>query len=98
MSFVENTELKYITGYFREIEGFPNKEDIVYLATKRAMDKGKSIDPVVFTFKNMSKSLGTFSTEVLHERLEQMLNSGSIEISREGKDGNSYRILKNQYT
>lgn len=89
--------IKYILGTFRDEEGYPSPDDIIYLMTKRASSKGKSLNPVKFTTTVLFKSVGNDLKEAAEKSIEELKNKGIIELNKETKTGYSYKIIKNKF-
>lgn len=98
MSFeLNDIKVKYVLGIYKDVEGYPTSEDILYLMVKRAADKGRNLNDVTFTSTQLYKKLGEVDETILQASLDQMIADKVIDVKRETKDAISYRILINPY-
>jgi len=94
---LDKVAIKYILGTYRDENGYPSPNDIIYLMTKRASDKGRQVNPTSFTTTALEKVLGSgFETQIT-ESLSQLEKESAITKGKETKTGTSYTILKNPY-
>lgn len=94
---INKIPIKYIIGSYIDEEGYPSPSDIIYLATKRAADKGKNVNNLSFTSTAILKKIGKDKEESFNNSLDILLQKSIIEFSRETKTGKSYKILKNKF-
>jgi hypothetical protein len=94
---LDKVAIKYILGTFRDEKGFPTGEDIIYLMTKRASDKGKNLNPTSFTTTVLFKMLSSESEDQAKLSIKELEEASIISEGRETKTGISYTILTNPY-
>jgi len=94
---LDNVPIKYILGTFRDDKGFPSGEDIIYLMTKRAADKGRKTNPATFTTTVLFKMLGSDFEDQAKISLTELEKASVITNGKETKTGISYTILKNPF-
>lgn len=94
---LDRVPIKYILGTYIDSPGYPVPEDIVYLMTQRAADRGKPLNPVRFTTTVLYKKVGEEYKENIEASLLQLEKEGLIERNQETKSGVSFTILKNKF-
>mgnify|MGYP001159733139 CR=1 FL=1 len=94
---LEKIPLKYILGTYVNDAEYPSPSDILYLMTRRASDKGKSLDPVTFTTTVLLKKIGQDKEANMLKSIAELENKGVVENNGETKTGISFKILKNPF-
>lgn len=89
--------IKYILGTYKDSDDFPTPEDILYLMVKRASDKGKSLDPTLFTTTALFKIIDNKYKENIEKSILELINNNIIEKNKETKTGISYTIKQNPF-
>lgn len=98
MGFTQDKiKIKYILGTHKDSPEYPTGEDILYLMVKRAADRGEDLSDITFTTTKLFKKLGDFKMENAEKSIKDLVDSKSIEMIRETKDSQTYRIIKNPY-
>lgn len=98
MSFNQDKiKIKYILGTYKDSPEYPTGEDILYLMIKHASDHGEDLSDIVFTTNKLFKKLGDFKIENAEKSLKKLVDSNMIEVVKETKESQTYRILKNPY-
>jgi hypothetical protein len=94
---INKIPIKYIIGSYIDDPLYPSPNDIIYLMTKRAADKNKSLDPVMFTESYIFKKIEERYHEQLSKSIDYLIDNGHIEINRETKTGKTYKININPF-
>lgn len=94
---INKVEIKYIIGSYIDEPSYPTPNDIIYMMTKRSVDKCKNLDPVTFTDNNLFKKLNQKYHENAKTSLDNLIKCNIIEVTRESNSGRSYKINKNKY-
>ena len=94
---LDRVPIKYILGTYRDEKGYPAPGDIIYLMTKRASDRGRTVNPTTFTTTVLTKMVGSEFETQIQESLTQLEKDKVITKGRETKTGTSYTILKNPF-
>lgn len=93
----DKIKIKYILGMHKDSPEYPSGEDILYLMMKRASDRGEDINDITFTSTKLFKKLGDFKMENAEKSLKELIAISAIEIIRETKDSQTYKIKNNPY-
>jgi len=64
---------------------------------KRSSDRGEDLSDITFTTTRLFKKLGECNEKNVESSLLELVNSGHVEIIRESKDSQTYKILNNPY-
>lgn len=94
---INKIPIKYIIGSFVDDPLYPSPDDILYLMTRRCHDKGKSLEPVIFTDTILFKKIDEKYHDNTIKSLETLMNNDSIKVTRVSKTGKSYSIIKNPF-
>lgn len=94
---LDKVPIKYILGTYIDSPEYPTGEDIIYLMTQRAADRGKSLNPVKFTTTVLYKKVGEEFKDNIEKSIKELEESNLIERNQETKAGISYTILKNKF-
>ena len=93
---LDKIPIKYIIGSYLDTEDFPTSQDILYVMTKRAVDKNKSIAPVSFSESVVIKKIGEEHKEKIIKSLSALEQEEIIQ-GKETKAGKTFKILKNPF-
>jgi hypothetical protein len=94
---INKIPIKYIIGSYIDDPLYPSPNDIIYLMTKRAANKNKSLDPVTFTESFIFKKIEEKYHQKLNESINYLVENGDIEINRETKAGKTFKIINNPF-
>jgi len=93
----DKIKLKYILGIYKTSPDFPTGEDILYTMIKRAADRSEDMSDITFTSTKVYKKLGEEYGKNIEKSLTELVDTKQVEVIRETKDSNTYRILNNPY-
>lgn len=94
---IDKIKIKYILGTYKSSSDYPTDEDILFLMTKWAADRGEDLTNITFTTTKLLKKLDDFKIENVDKSLNDLLDKGLIELIRETKDSKTYKIISNPY-
>jgi len=94
---IDKVKIKHIIGSYVRESNYPTPEDIIYLMVMRADNKGRDLKDVTFTTTYLYKKVGDEFKVNIEKSLNEMLESGAIEKTRDNSEGSSYKIKTNPY-
>jgi len=92
----DKIQIKHVLEMDKDMDGWPKPDDLLYFVCKRADDKGKSGD-ITFSDYIIKKKMPTASAEIIQSSLLELIDKGSIEITRTSDSKTSYKVLVNPY-